>query len=169
MCLLGQDRHSDPEQIDAGRSVLRRWHSASEIILAAALASRAEDQDTIDLAVLSGLKDESIPDGYEIVHLSAVRPGAQTYGGDGQEGRRADVQGYEGRTASHPGARRRCGAGNPSVDKAVNQFAARGFRSLGVARAGEQGSWKFLGVLPLYDPPREDSKVTIADRRHRWV
>jgi H+-transporting ATPase len=51
------------------------------------------------------------------------------------------------------------------VEKAVNDFAGRGFRSLGVARADGDGAWRFLGVLPLYDPPREDSKPTIATAR----
>jgi H+-transporting ATPase len=50
----------------------------------------------------------------------------------------------------------------PAVEKAVNEFAARGFRSLGVARADRDGHWHFLGVLPLFDPPREDAKATIA-------
>jgi H+-transporting ATPase len=50
----------------------------------------------------------------------------------------------------------------PAVEKAVNEFAARGFRSLGVARAEGEGQWQFLGVLPLFDPPREDAKATIA-------
>ena len=49
-----------------------------------------------------------------------------------------------------------------AVEKAVNEFAARGFRSLGVARADGDGGWQFLGVLPLFDPPREDAKATIA-------
>jgi H+-transporting ATPase len=44
----------------------------------------------------------------------------------------------------------------------VKQFAARGFRSLGVARSSENNQWQFLGVLPLFDPPRPDSKSTIA-------
>ncbi len=48
-----------------------------------------------------------------------------------------------------------------AVDKAVNEFAARGFRSLGVARADGNGQWQFVGVLPLFDPPREDAKATI--------
>ena len=48
-----------------------------------------------------------------------------------------------------------------SVDKAVNDFAQRGFRSLGVARTDASGVWQFLGVLPLFDPPREDSAQTI--------
>ena len=48
------------------------------------------------------------------------------------------------------------------MNKAVNAFAARGFRSLGVARAEGDGQWQFVGVLPLFDPPREDAKATIA-------
>jgi len=50
----------------------------------------------------------------------------------------------------------------PAAEKAVNDFAARGFRSLGVARAEGEGDWQFLGVLPLFDPPRDDAKATIA-------
>ena len=47
------------------------------------------------------------------------------------------------------------------VEQAVNEFAARGFRSLGIARTDQQDRWQFLAVLPLFDPPREDSKATI--------
>ena len=57
----------------------------------------------------------------------------------------------------------------PAVDKAVNEFAARGFRSLGVARAEEEGKWQFVGVLPLFDPPRDDAKATIATARQMGV
>jgi len=58
---------------------------------------------------------------------------------------------------------------NPAVEKAINEFAVRGFRSLGVARSDAQGQWQFLGVLPLFDPPREDSKATIATARQMGV
>ena len=57
----------------------------------------------------------------------------------------------------------------PAVEKAVNEFAARGFRSLGVARAEGDGPWQFVGVLPLFDPPREDAKATIATARQMGV
>jgi H+-transporting ATPase len=56
-----------------------------------------------------------------------------------------------------------------AVDKAVNEFAARGFRSLGVARAERDGKWQFLGVLPLFDPPRDDAKSTIATAQQMGV
>jgi H+-transporting ATPase len=55
------------------------------------------------------------------------------------------------------------------VDKAVEAFAARGFRSLGVARMLDREPWQFLGVLPLYDPPRSDSKETIDTARKMGV
>ena len=57
----------------------------------------------------------------------------------------------------------------PAVDKAVNEFAARGFRSLGVARAEGDGKWQLLGVLPLFDPPRDDAKSTIATAEQMGV
>jgi H+-transporting ATPase len=50
------------------------------------------------------------------------------------------------------------------MDAAVVGVAARGFRSLAVARRdGESKDWRLLGVLPLHDPPREDSRATIAE------
>ena len=49
-----------------------------------------------------------------------------------------------------------------AVDKAVDDFAARGFRALGVARADGDDKWRMLGVLPLFDPPRDDAKATVA-------
>ena len=57
----------------------------------------------------------------------------------------------------------------PAVDKAVNEFAGRGFRSLGVARADQEGMWQFASVLPLFDPPREEAKATIASTRQMGV
>jgi H+-transporting ATPase len=42
------------------------------------------------------------------------------------------------------------------------------FVPLGVARADGDGKWQLLGVLPLFDPPREDAKETIATAA-RWA
>ena len=56
-----------------------------------------------------------------------------------------------------------------SADAQVEQFARRGYRSLGVASAVEGGPWRLLGVIPLADPPREDSAATIAAARDLGV
>jgi H+-transporting ATPase len=56
-----------------------------------------------------------------------------------------------------------------AVEKAVDGFAARGFRSLGIAKADERGAWEFLGVLPMFDPPRPTAKATLASAKQMGV
>ncbi len=48
-----------------------------------------------------------------------------------------------------------------SLDKVTGEFAEKGFRSLGIALEKEGGSREYLGILPLFDPPREDAKDLI--------
>jgi H+-transporting ATPase len=140
-----------------------------QVILSAALASRAEDQDTIDLAVLSGLENDQLLKGYQVVHFQPFDPVHKRT--------EATVKTAEGHTfKATKGAAQvvlelaaNAAQVNPMVEKAINEFAARGFRSLGVARSDAQGQWQFLGVLPLFDPPREDSKATIATARQMGV
>jgi H+-transporting ATPase len=135
---------------------------ADQVILDGALASRAEDNDTIDLAVLGGLKDKELLKAYEVVHFQPFDPVHKRT--------EATVKAKDGKTVKvTKGAPQvilalsaNAGQVKPVVEKAVNEFAARGFRSLGVARAESDGQWQFLGVLPLFDPPREDAKATIA-------
>ena len=43
----------------------------------------------------------------------------------------------------------------------VTEFARRGFRSLAVAIDQHGGNFKLVGLLPIFDPPREDTAETI--------
>ena len=43
------------------------------------------------------------------------------------------------------------------------EFARRGFRSLGVAVKEGDKDWILLGMLPMFDPPREDTAQTITE------
>lgn len=136
-----------------------------EVIFTAALASRAEDEDPIDLAVLSGVKDTKSLKSYQIVHFQPFDPVHKRT--------EAEVKGPDGKTFKvTKGALQVILALDPSsqkiqaeVDKAVNEFASRGFRSLGVARADEKDKWQLIGIIPLFDPLREDSKDTIRTTR----
>lgn len=133
-----------------------------EIILAAALASRRDDQGAIDQAVMSAMIDRSELDKYRIVHFQPFDPvhkrtEAVVESLDGLQFR-ASKGAVQVILELAPDASQIRGI----VDKAVKGFADRGFRSLGVARTKDNGLWQFLGVLPLFDPPREDSKATIA-------
>ncbi|HZX98573.1 MAG TPA: plasma-membrane proton-efflux P-type ATPase [Dermatophilaceae bacterium] len=140
-----------------------------QVILHAALASRADNDDPIDLAVLGGLRDDHALDGYQVAHFQPFDPVHKRT--------EATVTGPDGNTFKvTKGAPQvilalsaDAGQAGAAVDKAVNDFAARGFRSLGVARAAADGPWQMLGVLPLFDPPRADAKSTIATARAMGV
>jgi H+-transporting ATPase len=56
------------------------------------------------------------------------------------------------------------------VEDKVREYAAKGFRTLGVAfKTGEKDRFRFVGLIPLYDPPRDDSKETIEDLKTHGV
>lgn len=132
------------------------------IVLNGALASRIENNDTIDLAVLNGLKDKDALKSFEVVQFQPFDPVHKRT--------EATVKARDGKTF-------KVSKGAPqvilalstnidevkiAVDNAVNEFAERGFRALGVASTEGNGTWQFQGVLPLFDPPRKDAKDTIA-------
>ncbi|CAG9323875.1 unnamed protein product [Blepharisma stoltei] len=47
------------------------------------------------------------------------------------------------------------------VTKQVEELSVRGYRAIGVARTNKDGKWSMIGLIPLYDPPREDAKDSI--------
>ena len=136
--------------------------AAENVILNGALASRAENNDTIDLAVLGGLKDKDALKDFEVIHFQPFDPvhkrtEATVKTKDGKE-----FKVTKGAPQVILELSANAGQIKSEVEKAVGDFAARGFRSLGVARVEGDSGWQFLGVLPLFDPPREDAKATIA-------
>jgi magnesium-transporting ATPase (P-type) len=135
---------------------------AEQVILLGALASRAENNDTIDLAILESLKNKEALQGYQVVHLQPFDPVHKRteVAVKAADGKAFKVTKGAPQVILELSAN--AGQVKPAVGKAVNEFAARGFRSLGVARAEADGQWEFLGVLPLFDPPRDDARATIA-------
>ena len=132
------------------------------VVLAGALASREEDQDPIDIAVIAGLKDKDSTKGYEVVHWSPFDPvhkrtEATIKGADGKQFK--VTKGAAQVILDLSVDKDKVG---DKVNSAVDEFAARGFKALGVARADDGDNWKCLGVLSLLDPPRPDSKEMLA-------
>ena len=143
--------------------------TSSDVILAAALASPVDSQDPIDLAVLTGLKDAHETDRFRVLHFHPFDPvhkrtEALVAASDNKQFRvtKGAVQVILALAANADEVR-------SGVERTVEGFAARGFRSLGVARTNQDGKWQFLGVLPLFDPPRPDSKETIATAEEMGV
>ncbi|XP_010111939.2 plasma membrane ATPase 4 [Morus notabilis] len=140
------------------------------VILLAARASRTENQDAIDAAIVGMLADpKEARAGIREVHFLPFNP-------------------VDKRTAltyiDSEGSWHRASKGAPEqiitlcncredvkkkVHAVIDKFAERGLRSLAVARQevpektkeSAGAPWQFVGLLPLFDPPRHDSAETI--------
>ena len=151
---LTQNKLTLGEPVSVGGSI-------DDLLLSAALASRAEDQDPIDLAVLIGLKDPQQTKAYQVTHFQPFDPVHKRTEATITSAAGTTFKVTKGAPQVILALAANAAAVRTPLERAVNDFAARGYRSLGVARTDAQGQWQFLGVIPLYDPPRADSKVTI--------
>ncbi|KAL1371958.1 hypothetical protein HN51_002137 [Arachis hypogaea] len=140
------------------------------VILLAARASRTENQDAIDAAIVGMLADpKEARAGIREVHFLPFNPvdkrTALTYIDSDGNWHRASKGAPEQIIALcnlREDAKKRCHA-------IIDKFADRGLRSLAVARQevpertkeSAGGPWQFVGLLPLFDPPRHDSAETI--------
>jgi len=156
-------------KLTLGDPLIFNAKNSQDLILAAALASKAEDQDAIDLAVIGGLQDQDIPDSYQQLRFVPFDPvGKRT---------EATIKDPRGRsfkvTKGAPQVILGLAQVDPDTltraDRAIGDLAAKGYRTLGVARAANGGPWQFLGIIPLYDPPREDSAETIGLARSHGI
>ncbi|MCP5524203.1 MAG: plasma-membrane proton-efflux P-type ATPase [Verrucomicrobiales bacterium] len=150
-------------RLTLGEPALFGAKDAGELILAGALASKAEDRDAIDLAVLDGLEDPAALQGYQqtrFVPFDPVRKRTEA------EVREAHGHGFKVSKGAPQVILELCEPPEElahRVEARVNEFAGKGYRTLGVARQETGKGWEFLGLLPLFDPPREDSAETIAE------
>ncbi len=156
-------------QLTLGTPMAFAAKNPQELILDAALASKAENNDAIDTAVINGVSDSQSLQAFRQLKFLPFDP----------KGKRTEAQ-----IVDSQGQAFKVSKGAPQVilelarvdaatrDKAditINTLAAKGFRTLGVARTAPDGSWRFQGILPLYDPPRPDSADTINQAKAHGI
>ncbi|KAK9683930.1 hypothetical protein RND81_10G175500 [Saponaria officinalis] len=140
------------------------------VMLLAARASRTENQDAIDAAIVGMLADpKEARAGITEVHFFPFNPvdkrTALTYYDTSGNWHRASKGAPEQILTL-------CGCKEDVKRKAhavIDSYAERGLRSLAVARQeipektkeSPGAPWQFVGLLPLFDPPRHDSAETI--------
>ncbi|KAI4335401.1 hypothetical protein L6164_014046 [Bauhinia variegata] len=140
------------------------------VILLAARASRTENQDAIDAAIVGTLADpKEARTGIREVHFFPFNPvdkrTALTYIDSDGNWHRAS-KGAPEQIMTLCGLREDA---KKKVHAIIDKFAERGLRSLAVARQevpekskeSAGGPWQFVGLLSLFDPPRHDSAETI--------
>ncbi|KAI5683629.1 hypothetical protein M9H77_04857 [Catharanthus roseus] len=150
--------------------VFAKGVDADTVVLMAARASRTENQDAIDAAIVGMLADpKEARAGIQEVHFLPFNPTdkrtALTY---------LDSEGKMHRVSKGAPEQILNLAHNKSeierrVHSVIDKFAERGLRSLAVAyqevpdcrKESAGGPWQFIGLMPLFDPPRHDSAETI--------
>ncbi|MBK5230458.1 MAG: plasma-membrane proton-efflux P-type ATPase, partial [Thermoleophilia bacterium] len=145
--------------------------NAADPVLDAALASRGSGHDPIDETILRafGQRGSDSLERYAVTDFVPFDPVIKR-----SEAGLRDEQGTTFRVTK----------GAPQVifdlavpdgdlraraDREVDALAARGYRALAVARSSPDGGWRLTGILPLHDPPRGDSRETIATARAMGV
>ncbi|KAK6920805.1 Cation-transporting P-type ATPase, N-terminal [Dillenia turbinata] len=150
--------------------VFQKGVDPDTVVLMAARASRTENQDAIDAAIVGMLADpKEARAGIQEVHFLPFNPTdkrtALTYiDSDGRMHRVSKGAPEQILNLCHHKSEieRR-------VHAVIDKFAERGLRSLAVAyqevpegrKESPGGPWHFVGLMPLFDPPRHDSAETI--------
>ncbi len=136
----------------------------NDVLLFAALASREEDQDPIDNVIIKKIKTLEISKAigaYEIKEFKPFDPIIKRTEATISSSDNVDFKVTKGAPQMILSLSDNKDEVGAEMEKQVNALAARGYRALGVAKSDGKGAWQFTGVIPFFDPPREDSAKTI--------
>ena len=150
-------------QLSVAKVITYEDNSDVEVLTEAALASRTEDEDPIDNAIIKGAEDtkgvKEEVENYQVKSFSPFDPVIKHT--------EAILDGKEGEIKVAKGAPQVILEMSANKDmlsdqlrKDVHDLASAGYRALAVARSKNE-EWHLTGLIGLHDPPREDSKKTI--------
>jgi H+-transporting ATPase len=145
--------------------------SQQDLFLTAALASKAENNDPIERPIFQYLK-MNFPDadlqGFKqrsFIPFDPVRKRTEAEIEKGQQqfvALKGAAQVLLGMSDQDDDARK-------NLSDTVDSLAGKGYRTLAVGRKQGDEPLQLLGLIPLYDPPREDSGKVITDMQHYGV
>ena len=158
-------------EMQVAEAVVLEKHTERELFLVAALASRLENRDPIELPIFQYL-DEHFPDSdwktYNQIGFTPFDPiRKRTEAEIEKEGERFTV--LKGAAQVLLGMTQLSDDETHTVNQTVDQLAAKGYRTLAVGRKKGDAPLDLLGLIPMYDPPRDDSKQVIADMQNHGV
>ena len=143
-------------------------YTPDDVVIYATLASREEDKDPIDDTIIARARaiggSSDRVGSYKVESFKPFDPVSKRTEATVGQGSGPAFQVSKGAPQAILGLTNGSGDVKGLVDRSVEEFAAKGYRALGVART-DGGSWKYVGLVALYDPPREDSAATIATAR----
>ncbi len=147
--------------------------SEEDLFLYAALASQMENQDPIEQPIFEILKQQqqlNKLDNYSLKKFIPFDPVAKRTEAILSTPDGADIVVTKGAPQVIIDLCHNHDFDKNAAFNKVDSFAQRGFRTLGVAFKNTQtNTFTFVGLIPLFDPPREDSKATIAEAKAKGV
>ncbi|MGC8490631.1 MAG: plasma-membrane proton-efflux P-type ATPase [Syntrophobacteraceae bacterium] len=148
-------------------------HSEQDVIRAAALASRSEGMDLIDLAILDYAKSSNLDfERDRQISYTPFNPAIKRTEAVVESGgcsRRVVKGAAQVIVSMCKGMDRKT---LEEVDRAVEEFSRKGYRTLAVAESQDMehpDELTLTGLVPLADPPRPDSKKMIEQIRELGV
>jgi H+-transporting ATPase len=149
--------------------------SAEDVILLAAYASRTENQDAIDASVVAAIGDPArARAGIKLLDFKPFNPVDKrteiTYLEEASGKLKRVTKGMTG-IIIELCSRNKTDEIENRLEADVEEYATRGLRALAVAFEEVEGDdfeaegngFELIGLLAIYDPPREDTKQTIDD------
>ena len=157
-------------QLKLGDPILISATDPQAVILAGALASRAEDHDAIDTAVIEGLTDPKAPEAYTQTKFIPFDPVTKRTQATVKDASGNLVQVAKGAPQAIVELVKPADDVAKKVADTVAELAGKGNRALAVGRSDDNGAtWSLLGILPMFDPPRDDSRTTIDTAAEKGV
>jgi H+-transporting ATPase len=152
-------------ELTLGDSLPAPGIAADDLIEVAALACNTKDPDAIDQAVLKGRQGRVRTSDLELVKFTPFDPVSKRTEAGLRKGEQV-IRVSKGAPQVILDLAKPDAAARTWVERQVETLAAKGYRAIAVARAGSGQDWRYLGLLPIFDPPREDSASTVreADR-----
>lgn len=137
--------------------------SADDVLIFGTLASRAEDQDPIDNAIITKTLQThaDIVKTYTIVKFKPFDPVSKRTEVSLEDEKGNKILVAKGAPQVILSLATSKKTETDKVNETVNSFALKGYRALGVAKTDAQNKWQIIGLIGMYDPPREDSAETI--------
>ncbi len=141
-----------------------------QLVRAGALAAKMDGDDPIDRAVIAGLERPEVLDAYEQTRFVPFDPVSKRTESDITDPRGRSLKYTKGAPQVIIELCALDGDEKTRAEAAVADLAAKGMRALGVAESADGGkSWRFLGILSLQDPPRDDSRETIQKAKEHGL
>ncbi|MET0483273.1 MAG: plasma-membrane proton-efflux P-type ATPase [Aestuariivirgaceae bacterium] len=150
--------------------VLFAAKSAEEAILAAALATAEASPDALDVAVMRAVPDRSELKPFRQLAFVPFDPVHKRTEATVQQGAGPSFKVSKGMPEVIFELCKLDPAAMAKARASVDDLGARGYRTLAMARtAPGTEDWSLLAILPMSDPPRDDSKATIADVESKGI